>query len=60
MDFDKLFLVKDGEYGTHVTYICCYPHFVIDFFSNYERLEDIIEEIKFYIVLEEKKTRLGN
>lgn len=55
LDFDKLFLVRDSEYGTHVTYICDYPnHIFLDFFTDEDNLEDIIDEIKIYIELELK------
>lgn len=48
--FDKLYLCRDSEYGTHVTYINEYPNRIyLDFFSTYEYLEDIIDEILFYI-----------
>lgn len=57
MDFDKLFLVRDSEYGTHVTYISDYPYFVIDFFSEYDDLEKIIEDIKFHIELDKLKNK---
>lgn len=50
LDFDKLFLVKDSEYGTHVTYICKYPdNLYIDFFTDCDSLDDIIEEIYNHI-----------
>lgn len=57
LDFDKLFLVKDSEYGTHVTYINNYPYFVIDFFSDNDDLENIIEDIKYYLVIEKNKKK---
>lgn len=52
IDFDKLFLVKDSEYGTHVTYVCFYPDDIcLDFFSDYVDLSKILEEIEFRISL---------
>ena len=50
LNFDKLFLVRDSEYGTHVTYICEFPdNIFLDFYSDKENLPDIIEDIIYYI-----------
>lgn len=49
-DFDKLFIVRDSEYGSHVTYICEYPDNVyLDFYTDKENLSDIINDIIYYI-----------
>lgn len=46
LDFNKLFLVKDSEYGTHVTYTCLYPHYIVlNYFTHKESLSDIINEL---------------
>ena len=56
LNFDKLFLVRDSEYGTHVTYICDYPDKIyLDFFTDSENLNDIFSDIKYYI---EKRVKI--
>lgn len=56
INFDKLFLVKDSEYGTHVTYIGDYPdYFFIDFYTCNEDLEKILKDIERYIEIEKVK-----
>ena len=50
IDFDKLFLVRDSEYGTHVTYINKYPHDIyLDYFTDYDDFNKIINELNEYI-----------
>ena len=50
IDFDKLFLVRDSEYGTHVTYINKYPNDIyLDYFSEYDDFNKIINELSEYI-----------
>ena len=50
IDFDKLFLVRDSEYGTHVTYINEYPYKIyLDYFSENDDFNKIIKELNEYI-----------
>ena len=56
ISFDKLFLVKDNGYGTHVTYINGYPDYIIvDFHTCNEDLENIIKDIERYIEIQKIK-----
>lgn len=55
-DFDKLFLVRDSEFGTHVTYILEYPdNIYLDFYTDKENLSDIIDDIIYYIKQHKKE-----
>lgn len=55
IDFEKLFLVRDSEYGTHVTYINLFPDIFLDFYTEKECLSDILSEIEYRIKLLNKK-----
>lgn len=59
LNFDKLFLVRDNEYGTYVTYICEYPNKIyLNFFTDKENISEIIGEIYYYINKLKKRIKL--
>lgn len=54
--FDKLFLVKDNEYGTHVTYTNGYPDYIfLDYFTDRDSLDKILKELQDWIEIEKLK-----
>lgn len=56
INFDKLFLVKDNEYGTHVTYVEDYPvPIFLDYFTDRDSLDKILKELQDWIEIEKIK-----